>query len=91
VRGRILMQFRGRGPWTLLKSIAPCTRKRDAALDPSLWLNCSSQVFSGPLEHVDGDVFAAIGTTPPHSTYPGTRYRVELRIQSITHAPVFTE
>jgi hypothetical protein len=84
------MQFRGRGPWTLLKTIAPCTRTRDAALDPSLWLDCSAEVFDGQLEHVVGDVFAALGTTPSHSTYPGTRYRVELRVQAITHVPVST-
>mgnify|MGYP006304034993 CR=1 FL=1 len=85
------MQFRGRGPWTLFKTVAPCTRKREDAFDPSRWLNCSAQVFGLRLEHVEADIFAAVGTTPDHSTYPGTRYRVELRIQSITHAPLEAE
>lgn len=91
VSGRILMQFRGRGPWTLFKTVAPCTREHEEAFDPSRWLNCSAQVFDGPLEHVEADIFAAVGTTPNHSIYPGTRYRVELRIQSVTHAHLATE
>lgn len=90
VRGRVLMQFRGKGPWTLLKTIEPCMRTLDTALDPRLWLDVSSQVFDGELEHLGDDLFAALGTTPAHSIYPGTRYRVELRIQAITHGPVST-
>ena len=88
VRGRVLVQRGGRGPWQLTRTIDPHTTTLARAQRPTTWCDCATGLWCGPLKQVRGDVFAALSQPETHGPHPGTRWRVELRIRPLRLDPL---